>query len=220
MIDRRLHAVVTVALALGVAYLGSRYYFGADRVQAPPGTSRGAEKAGPRVARLERVGGGDADPQPGSPNASAALFRQALAAIGSGEQQPSEPAAEGPLAQARATLNERLLGGSPDPEQVARLERTIRPLLVPAVLGEAVAELRCNATMCRINLIGEDDARVNGAANALAEHLPKSFSSAVIYPDGAGHRSVYLGSSADDLKLTAEPPPTLKVVEHDAATPT
>ena len=219
MIDRRLHAVVTVALALGVAYFGSRYYFGADRVQAPSETSRGEMKAGARAARLAQADGRGADAAATSPIVSAALLRQALGAIGSGEQQAPEPTAEGPLAQARATLNERLVGGSPNPEQVARLERSIRPLLVPAVLGEAVAELRCNATMCRINLIGEDDARVNGAANALAEHLPKSFSSAVIYPDGAGHRSVYLGSSADDLKLSAEPPPTLKVVEHGAATP-
>jgi len=81
-----------------------------------------------------------------------------------------------------------------------------------------VAEVRCSAKMCRVNLIGEDDAHVNGAANAFAEHLPKEFASAVAYPDGAGHRSVYLGTSADDLKLSAEPPPTLKV-EHDAATP-
>jgi len=219
MIDRRLHAVVTVALALGVADLCSRYYFGADRVQAPAEARRGDKQPGARARVSAPSAGGDADTRSAPPNVSAALLRQALSAIGSGEQQPSEPTADGPLAQARTTLNERLLGGSPNPEQVARLEHTIRPLLVPSVLGEAVAELRCNATMCRVNLIGEDDARANSAANAFAEHLPKQFSSVVVYPDGAGHRSVYLGTSADDLKLTSEPPPTLKVVEHGAATP-
>lgn len=217
MIDRRLHAVVTVALGLGVAYLGSKHYLGADRVQAPAVASRTDERPGTVVSRSAPADRGDADESPGSANVSVAILRQALAAVGSAEPQPA-PAADGPVAQARSTLDERLLGGSQDPGQVARLERTVRALLVPSVLGEAVAEVRCSAKMCRVNLIGEDDAHVNGAVNAFAEHLPKEFASAVAYPDGAGHRSVYLGTSADDLKLSAEPPPTLKV-EPDAATP-
>lgn len=217
MIDRRLHAVVTVALAFGVAYLGYCRYFGANRVQAPPETSRHSEKPGPEAPALARAGRGDAHVQPASPDVSAAILRQALSAIGSGEQP--EPTAEGRLAQARTTLNERLVGGASNPEQVARLERSIRPLLVPSILGEAVAELRCSATMCRVDLIGEDDARVDSAANAFSERLPKSFSSAITYPDGAGRRSVYLGTSAEDLKLSSESSPKLKAVDDDAAVP-
>jgi hypothetical protein len=213
MIERRLHAVVTVALALGVAYLGSRHYSDADRVQAPAETRRRDQKAGTIAALLTpaRAENGDA-----SPNVSVAML-QALSAIGSGEQQPPEAKADAPLARARTTLNERLARGPSNPDQVARLERSVRSLLVPSILGEAVAELRCGGTMCRINLIGEDDARVDRAANALYEHLPKEFSSAVTYPDGTGHRVVYLGTSEGDLKLSSEPAPKLRTVERDAA---
>jgi hypothetical protein len=147
------------------------------------------------------------------------VLSHALSAIAAREQQPSEPTVAGPLAQARATLDERLVSAPANPAEVARLESTIRPLLVPSVLGEAVAELRCSATMCRVNLIGEDDSRIDRAVNAFAERLPKAFSSVLMYPDGAGHKSIYLGTSAGDLKLNSEPDPPFKVVDRNTAEP-
>lgn len=219
MIDRRLHAVATGLLGLGVAYLGLTRYVGADRVQAPAETGRLREKPRAEGGVLAGSGTGVVARQPALPDVSTATLRQALSAMASGELAPPDPTPDGPLAQARATLNERLLSGSANPERVARLERSIRPLLVASILGEAVAELRCSATMCRVNLIGEDDARVDSAANAFAEHLPKTFSSAVTYPDGSGHRSVYLGTSADDLKLSSEPSRPLEVVTREATAP-
>jgi hypothetical protein len=219
MMNGRLQTIVTVALALGLAYLGFERYRSADRL---PATNEASQRSKEPAAEAwvppgARDGKGDRA-QSGSPDISVAVLRQALSAMGSGQER-AEPMAEAPVAQARRTLDERLLGGQSNPNQVARLERTIRPLLVPAVLGETVAEVRCSATMCRVNLIGEDDARVDSAANTFAEQLPKSFASAVTYPDGAGHRSVYLGTNADDLKLTTQPYQTLEVVDRQPTKP-
>jgi hypothetical protein len=205
MIDRRLHAAVTLALALGVAYLGLARHFGGDRMQEPIEAARrdGERHAGPL---LTRTGAREASATtPGDSVVSTAVLRRALDAIGSSEPAPAVAANDGALARARRTLDDRLQSGPADPGEAARIERAVRPLLTPAVLGEAVAELQCNATMCRVDLIAEDDARVDRASNALSERVPKVFSSAVAYPDGAGHKSLYLGTSADDLKLSPEP---------------
>lgn len=219
MIDRRLHAIVTATLALGLTYLGFSRYVGADRLQAPSlGASSGTEQAA-APARGQPRAGAEAPPHGGTSDTSAisaAVLRQALSVVASASEHadPSELSAGTPLAQARAILDERLAGSPPSSNEAAHLERAVRALLAPSLLGETVAELRCNATMCRVDLIGEDDARVDSAASAFAEHLPKLFSSAVTYPDGAGHRSVYLGTSAGDLKVTSGPSPSYRVVER------
>jgi len=109
-----------------------------------------------------------------------------------------------------------MMSGPPNPSEAARLESALRPLLNPVLLGEAVAELRCGASMCKVSLIAEDDARVIRAATTLAERAPKAFTAAVVYPEETGHRSVYLSTNATDLQ-TYEP--VAEVAQHEYEPP-
>jgi hypothetical protein len=103
---------------------------------------------------------------------------------------------------AQVTLDQRLMSSGSNSREAARLEGILRPLLEPAVLGEATAELHCGVTLCKVMLIAEDDAGVARAAIQLSDRLPKSFSNVVVYPESSGRRALYLSSNPADLELS------------------
>jgi hypothetical protein len=121
-------------------------------------------------------------------------------AEGEGADPMGASAAEA-FTRGRKLLDARLAEAPADPRAAARLQQALAPLLTSNRLGEATAELSCNPTMCRVNLIAEDEARVSRAASGLSEQLPKTFASMVAYPDGAGHRSIYFSTNATDLRI-------------------
>jgi hypothetical protein len=130
------------------------------------------------------------------------VLSQALSA------QPPTPAtpAQEPLALARATLDQRLAGAPANLAEASRLERALKGVVDSGVLGETSAAVMCGPTMCRVDLTDADDTGVDKAAGAFAEHLPKTFASAAVYPRGTGERSLYVATSATDLRVGASPP--------------
>jgi len=139
-----------------------------------------------------------------------ALLHQVLNANGNAASASSPP--QDPLAAAQATLDQRIGSSAPNSHDTPRLEGMIRPLLEPAVLGEATAELRCGATLCKVTLIAEDDSGATRAATQLSDRLPKTFSNVVVYPESAGHRALYLTTNPADLELS----PPQEVVAQQA----
>jgi hypothetical protein len=187
-------------LYLGFSQLGSshRQLAGATRI------TTALRREGTAAGQPESVAAADAKGAP----LHDAMLREALLALNA--RQPTPAADVSPLAAARATLDARLTNTGANPGATARLEQAVRPLLTPRTLGEATAELSCNPTLCRISVFAEDDARAAQAANALAENMPKAFAGSVAYPDGAGHKAVYLATQASDLNVS---PPPEKVAE-------
>jgi hypothetical protein len=194
-----LHGALTLGLAVAVAYLAL--------TRREPERSHEVASLRPPGAALElenpisrRASGPSAERE--LARVRQALLSQALATSAS---TMSPAPAQDPLTLAQATLDERLLRGGSGSSESARLDGLLRPLLVPSVLGEAVAELRCNTTLCKISLIAEDDSRVGRATSLLSERLPKTFAAVVVYPDGTGHRSVYVSTRPTDLELSPAP---------------
>lgn len=136
-----------------------------------------------------------------------AALRQVALSQALGAQQPTPTApAEDPLVLARATLDRRLASASATPAETSRLERALRGVVDSGVLGEASSAVVCGSTMCRVDLTDAEDAAVDKAAGAFAEHLPKTFAAAAVYPRGTGQRSLYVATSASDLSVGASLP--------------
>ena len=151
----------------------------------------------------------DVEPHRERPRAELDLgaLRQVVLSQALGAQQPTPAApAEDPLALARATLDQRLAGASATPAETSRLERALRGVVDLGVLGETSAAVVCGSTMCRVDLTDAEDTGVDKAAGAFAEHLPKTFASAAVYPRGTGQRSLYVATSAADLSVGASLP--------------
>jgi len=154
------------------------------------------------VVRTQQVVSAPA--QPASQPVSVSALRDAMLASSLLAATPSVEVE--PLAAARAELDTRLASAAPNPARAAQLEQSLRPLLKPSLLGETVAELVCGASLCRVNLIGEDDPHVGRAVTALSENLPKTFAGLAVYPESAGHKAVYLATTASELQLGTETP--------------
>lgn len=135
---------------------------------------------------------------------SVAALRDAI--LASSLLTATPPAEPDPLAEARAELDARLAGAAPDPSRAGKLDRSLRPLLRPSILGETVAELVCGSALCRLTLIGEDEAHVNRAVTALSESLPKTFAGLAVYPETEGHRAVYVATTEHDLQVGERTP--------------
>jgi hypothetical protein len=201
----RWHWALTASLAAAVVYLGLSH-LGSPRTQLA-GDARMrtvVRPEGPGAGQVAKVDAADAE---GAPLRDA-MLREALLALST--RQPTPTPDESPLAVARATLDARLTDPATNRGSAAELERAVERLLTPRILGEATAELKCSPRLCRVRLFAEDDARVNQAANTLAENTPKVFAGVVAYPDGVGHKALYLATQASDLNVS---PPSVEVAE-------
>lgn len=205
-----LHGALTVGLAATVVYLGLTRRTLEERAATASQhqTSEAAPENAPSLASQDSAPG-EAD----LTHVRQALLKRALSATSDATSLAAPPAQDA-LTLARATLDQRLVSGAPNPSESARLEGTLRPLLVAAILGEAVAELRCSATLCKVSLIAEDDSRAARAASALRERLPKAFAAVVAYPESTGQRSIYLSTRSADLELSPAPE---AVAQHEPA---
>jgi hypothetical protein len=197
LVRRYLHRTLTIGLAGAVAYLALTRQAVQQWAGAPRHDPMGSASSAQNPLDAAQLHAPSAERDLGS--LGRALLHQALSAD---TTAPSSTGPDSPLAAARATLDQRLVSAAPNPSETSRLEGMLRPVLDPTLLGEAVAELRCGATLCKVTLIAEDDSRVARAVSSLSERLPKAFSAVVVYPESAGRKSFYLATNPADLELS------------------
>jgi len=112
---------------------------------------------------------------------------------------------QSPVALACQKLDERLSNSPPNAAESARMEQAIRSVTNSGILAGADATISCGATICKVDLIDSDNARVDTAADALSRGVSKTFASTVIYPQGEGVRAIYFASNSESLRLSPLP---------------
>jgi len=110
-----------------------------------------------------------------------------------------------PAARTADMLDERLFLGAKDPAKAAEMERALRSIVDPAVLGEAtLISLYCGSTLCRVTLKAGAEGIVNRSLAAMSSHLPKLFGASLAFRLGSGERALYVAQSSRDLAVNLD----------------